>query len=218
MWKACIFDLDGVLVNTATHHYRAWHRLAISLGVSFSEAQNEELKGVGRLQSLEQILRWGNLQIDDAEKQRLMQLKNEWYLEGINSLTPADMLPGALHFLTELNNKGMSTALGSASKNAQIIISKLDISHLLDAVVDGNKTFNSKPHPEVFLKAAEELGKTPAECIVFEDAVSGVQAAKAGGFFCVGIGSAQVLHMADVVIPGLDEMSVLRMSGFKRQA
>lgn len=203
-----LFDLDGVLVDTARFHFAAWRRLAQSLGADFTEAQNEQLKGVSRRKSLEKILAWGHLQLSEEEIQNSMLLKNEWYLESVRTLTPQDILPGARAFLEKARSMGIGIALGSASKNAVLILEQLKIDHLLDAVVDGNHVEQSKPHPEVFLKGAKALGKEPKHCVVFEDAVAGIQAAKAGGMRSVGIGTEQHLGDADLVRASLADIEV----------
>src|SRR5690554_538890 len=185
--NACIFDLDGVLVDTAVYHYKAWRRLANELGFDFKEEENEELKGVNRLKSLELILGWGGVQKTSEEIELLAEKKNEWYLEMIASMQPEELLPGSREFLEELKAEGIKIALGSASKNAKIILDKTNISHLFDAIVDGNMVKASKPDPEVFLLGAKLLNMGPKECVVFEDAISGVEAAIAGGMKVIGV-------------------------------
>ena len=206
--KGAIFDLDGVLVDTAKYHYQAWKRLANSVGVEFSLDDNEHLKGVSRAESLEIILKKGNIAKSAEEKQALMDVKNEWYLELAAEMNADEALPGAIPFLESCKSKGIKIALGSSSKNAPMILERLGITHLFDAIVDGNVVSKSKPDPTVFLTAAEKLGLTPSECIVFEDAISGVQAAKTGGFYCVGIGTKEVLTLADEIATTLGEYSV----------
>lgn len=210
--SACLFDMDGVIVDTARFHFKAWHRLADTLGVPFTEEQNEELKGVSRLDSLERILSWGNLVLTSHKKIELMNLKNKWFLEYVDQVNPDDMLPGVLNFLNELKDSGIQIGLGSSSKNSMLILDKLGITPYFATIIDGTKIHFSKPHPEVFLKAAKELGLQPEECVVFEDAISGVEAAKAGGFPCIGIGQPEVLGAADVVVPDLSAMSVARLT------
>jgi beta-phosphoglucomutase len=206
--KGAIFDLDGVLVDTAKYHYQAWKRLANSVGVEFSLDDNEHLKGVSRAESLELILKKGNIEKSAGEKQALMDVKNEWYLELAAEMNPDEALPGAIPFLESCKSKGIKIALGSSSKNAPMILERLGITHLFDAIVDGNVVSKSKPDPTVFLTAAEKLGLAPSDCIVFEDAISGVQAAKTGGFYCVGIGTKEVLPLADEIATTLGEYSV----------
>ncbi|WPU93005.1 beta-phosphoglucomutase [Mucilaginibacter sabulilitoris] len=206
--KACIFDLDGVIVDTAVYHYKAWKRLAAGLGFDFSEHDNERLKGVSRMRSLEIVLECGGVTKTDAEKEQLAAQKNTWYTEMINQMTPAEILPGAQEFVQSCRDAGIKTALGSASKNSMTILNKLNIVNLFDAIIDGNKVSKAKPDPEVFLKGAEELSIEPQFCVVFEDAIAGVEAAKAGGMKAVGIGDANILHEADMVVSGLDKVTL----------
>lgn len=203
--------MDGVIVDTAKYHFRAWARLADSLGIPFTEEQNEQLKGVSRVDSLEKILSWGHLELNPVKKIELMDLKNKWYLDFVQEVNPSEMLPGAHDFLKALHAEGIRIGLGSSSKNAIMILEKLGIYELFDTIIDGTKIHFSKPHPEVFLKGAKDLGFEPGQVIVFEDAISGVEAAKAGGFFCYGIGSADILKSADVIIEGLHQMNIDRL-------
>lgn len=209
--KACIFDLDGVIVDTAVYHYKAWKRLANELGFDFTEHDNEKLKGVSRIHSLELILQWGGITKTEAEKEELATRKNTWYVDMISRMTPAEVLPGAREFLEACIAAGIKTALGSASKNSGMILERTGIAHLFDAVIDGNKVTAPKPDPEVFLKGAEELNEAPADCVVFEDAIAGVEAAIAGGMKVVGIGSPQVLGEADLVVSGLSGITVEKL-------
>jgi beta-phosphoglucomutase len=210
--KACIFDLDGVIVDTAVYHYKAWKRLASELGFDFTEEENEKLKGVSRVRSLELILQWGGVTKTAAEKEKLAARKNDWYVEMINHMTPTEILPGAKSFLEACRAAGIKTALGSASKNSMTILNKINLAYLFDAVIDGNKVSKPKPDPEVFLKGAEELNLRPADCVVFEDAIAGIQAAVNGGMKVVGIGSPAILSGADLVIGGLNEMSLKKLN------
>ncbi|MHB8209669.1 beta-phosphoglucomutase [Mucilaginibacter sp.] len=209
--KACLFDLDGVIVDTAVYHYKAWKRLANQLGFDFTEEQNEKLKGVSRTRSLELILQWGGISKSPAEQEELATLKNTWYVDMISHMTPAEILPGAKEFLVTCRAAGLKTALGSASKNSMMILEKVNIVDLFDAVIDGNKVTKAKPDPEVFLKGAKAVGVTPAECVVFEDAIAGVEAAIAGGMKAVGIGSPDVLGAANLVVSGLNEMNLEKL-------
>ncbi|RDC57355.1 beta-phosphoglucomutase [Pedobacter chinensis] len=206
--KACLFDLDGVLVDTAVYHYQAWKRLANTMGFDFTEEQNEQLKGVSRVESLNKILAWGGVEKTETEKQELATLKNSWYVDMITKMTPAEVLPGTVDFLTAIHKAGYKLALGSASKNSGIILERTNLAHFFDEIVDGNMVTQSKPDPEVFLKGAELLGFKPEECVVFEDAVAGVEAAKRGGMKAIGIGEKSVLANADVVVSGLDKLTV----------
>ncbi|HBH49401.1 MAG TPA: beta-phosphoglucomutase [Bacteroidales bacterium] len=202
--KACIFDLDGVIVDTAKYHYLAWKRLANEMGFDFTEEDNEQLKGVSRVRSLEILLELGGVKKTAEEQEQLATKKNEWYVEYIVKLKPEEILPGVSKFLDELNDKGIKIALGSASKNAKLILDGLNLTGYFDAIIDGTKVSKAKPDPEVFLKGADELGLQPEECVVFEDAQAGVEAAKNGGMPCIGIGTAENLKGADYVMPGFD--------------
>ena len=209
--EACIFDLDGVIVDTAKYHYLAWKRLADDLGIPFTEKDNERLKGVSRMASLEIILEIGNLFPDEAKKEEFASLKNSWYVDYINKMTPEEILPGSLEFILELKEVNISVALGSASKNTPLILEKIKLKNVFDAVADGNNVHKAKPDPEVFLTAARMLRVKPEKCVVFEDAVAGVQAALNAGMKCVGIGSAAILTEAHLIIKGLNEMNLDRL-------
>jgi len=200
--SACIFDLDGVIVDTAKYHYLAWKRLAEELGFDFLIEHNERLKGVSRMTSLDILLEVGGLTFPQAEKEEMAARKNAWYLEYIVKMTPEEILPGVIDFLTLLRKSGIKISLGSASKNAMLILERVQLQSYFDAVIDGNKALKAKPDPQVFLLAAQELKQDPTSCVVFEDAAAGVEAAKAAGMRCVGIGSPDVLGLADKVVPG----------------
>lgn len=202
--EACIFDLDGVIVDTAKYHFIAWRELAEELGFTFTEEDNERLKGVSRMQSLEILLEIGGKQFTESEKLAMAQKKNTRYVSYIENMTPEEILPGAREFLEELRSKGIKVALGSASKNSPMILEKIHLSGMFDAVVDGNSISEAKPNPEVFLRGAERLRLEPQHCVVFEDAIAGIQAARNACMYCVGIGEPQTLGMADVVIPGFE--------------
>jgi beta-phosphoglucomutase len=216
-FEACIFDLDGVIVDTAKYHYLAWKRLADDLGIPFTEKDNERLKGVSRMDSLEIILEIGGLKIDTSKKEEYAALKNLWYVDYIKKMTPDEILPGALEFIAELKSENISVALGSASKNTPLILDRVNLSQLFDAVADGNIIHKAKPDPAVFLKAAEMLGKDPGKCVVFEDAVAGVQAALNAGMICIGIGSERVLSEAHAVVKGLSEMSLDKLHDLEKR-
>lgn len=211
MIKACIFDMDGVIVDTAVYHFKAWRRLADELSIEIDEHFNENLKGLSRVDSLEVILQKGHLVLDNPTKLQLMEKKNNWYLEFIEDMGENDILPGVTEFFNELKAKGIKIALGSSSKNAVKILEKLGMTADFDAIIDGNKVTFSKPDPEVFIKGSEELGIPPSEIVVFEDAVAGVKAAKDGGFTAIGVGEADTLSEADIVIPNMEhaKMSLL---------
>ena len=203
--RACIFDLDGVIVDTASHHFVAWRRLADELGVLFSSEDNEALKGVSRVDSLEYILNKGGLVLDPATKVRLMDRKNSHYLELAGKTSPADALPGVVELIDSLKEQGLKVALGSSSKNAKMILTRLNLIERFDVLVDGNHITLSKPDPEVFISGAKALGIAPEHCLVFEDAQSGIDAANAGGFPVIGIGSTAALRKAAAVIPGFGD-------------
>ena len=202
-YQAGLFDLDGVIVDTAKYHYLAWRNLAHKLGFEFTEQDNQRLKGVSRMRSLEILLEVGNLALDEAQKTALAKQKNEEYVSYIKQLDRSELLPGAEVCLQQLRDKGIKIALGSASKNAPLILKNLEIEHLFDAVIDGNRVAKAKPDPEVFLLGAQELGVPATACIVFEDAEAGLQAARIAGMLAVGIGQTQDLPSADIVFPGL---------------
>lgn len=211
MIKGYIFDLDGVIVDTAKYHYEAWNRLANKIGFSITEEQNENLKGVSRMESLQYILTLGEHYIADNELAKLADLKNTWYVELISNLQQSEILPGAKELLLELKASDCKVALGSASKNSVRILTGLDIIHLFDEIIDGNKTTKSKPHPQVFLMGAEALGLQPKECVVFEDSINGVEAANTGGFMSVGVGDAETLKNADIVVPNLAGLTMTQI-------
>jgi len=211
MIQACIFDLDGVIVDTAVYHYRAWKRLANELGFDFTEAQNEALKGISRARSLQLILEWGGVQRTPAGQKELADRKNEWYVEMISRMTPQEVLPGARELLEQARTAGIRTALGSASRNARIILERTGLLPLFDVIVDGNTVSASKPDPEVFLQCAARLGIAPAHCVVFEDAIAGIAAARAAGMKAIGIGDAAVLSEADDVLPGLQQVTIAQL-------
>lgn len=204
---AFLFDLDGVIVDTAVFHYKAWKKMANSLGFDIDEEFNETLKGISRMDSLDAILKHGKLELSDSEKHSLAAQKNEDYLQLVNLMTSNDVLPGVTQFLEMTNKAGIKIGLGSASKNAGIILDKTGIRNLFDIIIDGNSVTKSKPDPEVFIKGAEALGIKYEHCIVFEDAFAGIEAAHAAGMKAVGLGNPQVLFNADIVLPNLLETS-----------
>ncbi|NBA77343.1 beta-phosphoglucomutase [Emticicia sp. ODNR4P] len=210
--KACLFDLDGVIVDTAVYHFQAWRRLANELGFDFTEHQNEQLKGISRMESLELILNWGGVTLTAEEKEAWATKKNQWYLDLVMQMTPKEVLPGVPEFLTSLRANGIKIALGSASKNSKLILERIQMLDYFDAIIDGNNITKGKPDPQVFLMGAEATGAQPSECVVFEDAVAGVQAAKAGGMKAVGIGSADILTEADIVISTFEDFSVEKLT------
>lgn len=206
--QAFLFDLDGVIVDTAHFHYQAWRRLANEkLGFDISEEFNESLKGVSRTESLDRILAEGGVSLDDTTKETYATLKNQWYVELVNQMTPDDILPGIQQFLKETRAAGIKIGLGSVSKNARPILEHIGIVDAFDVIIDGTKISKGKPDPEVFLKGAEELGVSPAECVVFEDAVAGIESGKRAGMKTVGIGQADVLKEADIVLANLNNLA-----------
>ena len=205
--KTFIFDLDGVIVDTAKYHYLAWKNLAHSIGIDFSEAQNEQLKGVSRIKSLEKILTWGNKEISEERFQSLMSKKNDEYLSYISKMDASEILPDVEKTLDFLTSKHQNIALGSASKNAKPILEKVNLLNKFQVIVDGNEVTKAKPDPEVFLKGAEALNSSTKDCIVFEDSVSGVEAANRAGMTSIGIGSKNVLGHAAFVFNNFTEIS-----------
>ena len=206
--KACIFDLDGVIVDTAKYHYQAWNTIAQKLGFEFTWEENEQLKGVSRVDSLDIILHIGNITISQEEKQKYLVEKNEIYLDLIKNMNPSEILPGVQDFLTELKEREIKIALGSASKNARPILERVGLIDHFEAIVDGNEVVNGKPDPEVFVKGATALGVDCKEAVVFEDSKSGITAANHGGFRSVGIGLPNVLDEAEYVIPGFADVTL----------
>ncbi|WP_370213947.1 beta-phosphoglucomutase [Mesoflavibacter profundi] len=204
--KGFIFDLDGVIVDTAKYHFLAWQKLAKSIGIDFSHEQNEQLKGVSRVKSLEKILAWGNKTISEDKFNALMASKNDDYLSFIAKMNHDEILPDVPKVLNYLKTQNQPISLGSASKNARQILEKVDLLNQFDAIVDGNDVSKAKPDPEVFLIAAKALTIKPEACIVFEDSVAGVQAANTANMISIGIGEENVLHEADYVFSNFTEI------------
>lgn len=204
--KGFIFDLDGVIVDTAKYHFLAWQKLAKSIGIDFSHEQNEQLKGVSRVKSLEKILEWGNKTISEDKFNALMASKNDDYLSFIAKMNHNEILPDVPKVLNYLKEQNQPISLGSASKNARQILEKVDLLNQFDAIVDGNDVSKAKPDPEVFLIAAKSLNVNPEDCIVFEDSVAGVQAANTANMISIGIGEENVLHEADYVFSNFTEI------------
>jgi len=206
--QACIFDLDGVIVDTAKYHFLAWRRLANELGFDFTEKENEKLKGVSRMGSLELILQWGGVELDEAAKLELAERKNNWYVNYLQDMSPADILDGVMPFLEDLKKRGIRCGLGSASKNAMTVIEKIGLLDWFEVIIDGTKTTKSKPDPQVFAMGADAMGVPHDQCIVFEDAESGIQAALNGGFYAVGIGKPENLGHAHLVISNFKNQNI----------
>jgi len=208
MIKAAIFDLDGVIVDTAHYHYIAWKRLASEFNINLTIEQNERLKGVSRIRSLEIILELGNIQLPEEEKERLASKKNAWFVEYIESIRPEEIFSGVEELIQSMRMKGIKIALASSSKNAPRVIELLKIGHLFDAMVDGGMITHTKPHPEIFLLAASKLNIPPANCVVLEDAEAGVEAALAAGMKCVGVGATAQLGKANKVVAKTGEFDM----------
>jgi beta-phosphoglucomutase len=204
-FKAVIFDLDGVITDTARFHYLAWKRLADAEGAPFDEAFNEQLKGVDRMGSLELILARAPRAYTQEEKRLLADAKNRHYQELVATMGPDDLLPGALRALEEVRAAGLKIGLASVSKNAFTVLDRLGIRDRFDDVVDAARIANSKPHPEIFLTAASHLGVAPGDCLGVEDAAAGVASIKDAGMIAVGVGDATVLARADYNIASMRE-------------
>lgn len=209
-YQAVIFDLDGVITDTARYHFIAWQRLARSQGVAFDEAFNETLKGIDRATSLDLILAQSNKTYSAAEKAALSDAKNDEYVQLVAQMSADDLLPGALQALDAVRAAGLKIGLASVSKNAFAVLARLGITDKFDYVVDAALITRGKPDPEIFLKAAAALGLAPADCLGVEDAVAGVRAIKDAGMFAVGIGAPDVLTQADDVIAGLEAFDLNR--------
>jgi beta-phosphoglucomutase len=201
---ACIFDLDGVIVDTRKYHYKAWKRLATAMTIDFTEAENERLKGVSRMDSLNLILGWGNLEADDETKIELARRKNEWFLEYLQEMTPRETLKGMLPLLRDIRKAGIKIALASPSKNAIFMLEKIQLLPYFDAIIDGNSILKNKPDPELCLKAANALNISPKNCMYFDHTVAGIEAGVAAGMCTIGVGDAKTLRDADLVIPDFE--------------
>jgi beta-phosphoglucomutase len=211
--KAFIFDLDGVIVDTARYHFRAWQKIASQLGIEFTPEHNEQLKGVSRVRSLDIILGLGNITVSEEDKETWLKEKNEEYLSYLVNMDESEILPGVAPVLQYLKDNNQLIALGSASKNARPILSKTGILHYFDAIVDGNDVSNAKPDPEVFVQAHKLLGNEDTEAIVFEDSVAGIQAANIAGMISVGIGDEAILHEAKYNFKDFTEIDTSFLDG-----
>lgn len=205
--KGVIFDLDGVIVDTAKYHFLAWKKLADSLGFEFTESHNELLKGVSRVRSLEILLKIGNVTLSETEKQKVLISKNTEYLGYIEKMGADEILPGVLKVLDYLDQNKVNYVLGSASKNAELILKQVNLHHRFFGIVDGNDVSKAKPDPEVFLIGAKKLNLAPQNCIVFEDAIAGVEAAKIANMIAIGIGDKEILCEADFIFKDFTEIS-----------
>lgn len=206
--KTFIFDLDGVIVDTAKYHFLAWQKLANELEISFTHEDNEQLKGVSRVASLDLILKWGNKNVSQTEKDKFLIQKNEDYLSYIENIDASEILPGVEKILNYLKENNQNIVLGSASKNARPILEKTGIIHYFDAIIDGNDVSKAKPDPEVFVLGATNVNALSRDCIVFEDSVAGIQAANIAGMTSIGIGDKITLHEAKYIFKDFDEISI----------
>ena len=206
--KACLFDLDGVIVDTAKYHYLAWRKLANELGFDFTEEQNERLKGVSRMDSLNILLEIGKVSLDEETKIKLAEKKNNCYLEYITKINKSEVLPGVEDFIKSLKENGIKVALGSASKNAVLILKNIEMINYFDVIIDGTKIAKAKPDPEVFLAGARELNIPAENCVVFEDAEAGIEAAKNGGMKTIAVGTSDTLKNADKIIEDFSKITI----------
>lgn len=204
--KAFLFDLDGVLTDTSEFHFQAWQRLAREEGLPFTRQDNEALRGVGRRESLNLILKGRSISAAAADE--WMDRKNAYYIELVMKMTPSDWLPGAEELLNEIHRAGLKIAIVSSSKNTPLVLERLQSTIPLDAVVDGSMVSRSKPEPDLFLKAAELLALQPEECVVVEDAAAGIEAGKRAGMRTLGLGPAERVGMADVILPDLSNVKL----------
>jgi len=212
--KAFIFDLDGVIVDTAKYHFLAWQKIAAELGIEFTPEHNEQLKGVSRVRSLDIILELGRIEASQEDKNKWLIQKNEDYLSHLVDMDQSEILPGVLPILAFLKEKNQAVALGSASKNARPILEKTGIIHYFDAIVDGNDVTNAKPDPEVFLQAAKLLNVNKENAIVFEDSVAGIQAANIANMTSIGIGESEILYEAKFIFKDFTYMDTSFITTF----
>lgn len=216
MIKGFIFDLDGVITDTAELHYDAWKKLADEMGWEFDRELNEKLRGISRMDSIKVIMDHNGVSLDENTIVELATKKNDIYVNSLDGMTQEDYLPGARELLTHLRSEGFSVALGSASKNANKVLQQLKATHYFDVIGDGNSVSKSKPAPDIFLFASEKLGLRPENCIVFEDAEKGIDAAKAGNFLSVGIGPEERVGHADIRFNTMKEATLFEVkSHFK---
>ncbi len=216
MIRAFIFDLDGVLTDTAEYHFRGWKRLADEAGIPFTREDNEALRGVSRRESLMRLLK--GRKYSEEQMLEMMARKNKYYVESIQNISPHDLLPGAKELLEEIRAAGLKCAVGSASKNAPDVIDRLGIANLLDAIADGNSVERQKPAPDLFLFAAGELKLPASECVVVEDAAAGIEAGKRGGFYTVGLGPRERVGEAEAMFPSLEGVRLRDILSALKQA
>lgn len=203
MKQGIILDLDGVICDTAEFHFKAWKKLASEYDLALTHEQNEQLKGVSRVDSLKLILKWANITVSEERFNRDLDRKNSWYLDLVESMNSKDLLPGVRDFFERAVRYNIPLALGSASKNAHLVLSKVGLVDVFRGIVDASTVTKGKPHPETFLKAAEILQVKPENCIVFEDSAAGIQAAKSANMYAVGVGVPQDLNQADEFVSNL---------------
>ena len=206
--KACIFDLDGVIVDTAKYHYQSWKKVAEGLGIPFSLEDNEHLKGISRMASLQYILDLGGVDLEPSLKRSVADEKNFGYLDYVRSMSRDELLPGVTGLLEQLSGQGIPVGLGSSSKNALLILEQVGLASYFSAVVDGTSSYPSKPDPAIFREVATQLSVLPADCVVLEDSQAGIQAARAGGFRCIGLGDPEILSGADIVLESLEGVTL----------
>ncbi|MFQ7237226.1 MAG: beta-phosphoglucomutase [Enterococcus hulanensis] len=207
-YLGAIFDLDGVLVDTAKYHYLAWKQLADRLNIPFTKEDNEQLKGVSRVKSLEILLSLGSKNYTENERKQFMDQKNETYVRYISHMDESEILPGVVELLNQLKRKKIKIALGSASKNSELILKNTKLQDYFDAIVDGNDVSKAKPDPEVFLLGAKKIGIPANQCTVFEDAKAGIEAAKQAGMLAIGVGTQENLPNADILVKNLEEIEL----------
>jgi beta-phosphoglucomutase len=206
--KACIYDLDGVITDTAKYHYESWKWVGEQLDYKLTEKQNQKLKGVGRKESLDKIIKWSGSRISEADKQHFLTAKNNMYLELIDTMSPDETFDGFIAFNNAAKKAGIKVAIGSSSRNAIRIIDKLDLVLAFDAIVDGGMTPNSKPAPDIFLLAAEKLQTAPGECLVIEDSQAGLTAAKKAGIKSVYFGENKGMKGSVISIKSWTDASI----------
>jgi len=211
-YLGAIFDLDGVLVDTAKYHFLAWKKLADQLDIPFTEEDNERLKGVSRIKSLDILLSLGNKSYSEDERNKFMEQKNKEYVRYISQMDEREILPGVIELLNQLKDRKLKIALGSASKNSGLILKNTKLQDYFDVIVDGNDVSKAKPDPEVFLLGAKRIGIPASQCIVFEDAYAGIEAARKAGMLAIGVGNRKSLPHADVLVETLEnlDLSVLK--------
>lgn len=210
-YHAAIFDLDGVIVNTSVYHYKAWKKIAEKLGFTLTLKQNELLKGVSRMASLDIIEKLSGKNLTESKKEQLADEKNKQYIQFVSRITSEDLLPGVMECFLALKQQNAKIVLGSASKNALLVLHHLGIEKMFDAIIDGNQVTKAKPDPEVFIKGADACGIQPNNCVVFEDSAAGIQAANAAGMFSVFLGKSNPLIYADYTANRLNDSKIYEL-------